>query len=260
MRRTASAIATWPPITFAQVGLSASSRSAMNTRAPELSALIIILVSAGPVISTRRSSRSGGAGATRQSAARMSAVSARKSGRSPAEIRAWRSARRRSSASRSGPNRRCRSARNASASGVRTRSRPGTARADDLDAGDAAAHGAGVPRRTVASMSPCGSSVATKISPRLVPPNGVEVDDPVVQVGQGHPDLVDLRRAARASPCPGSRSSAGRTRCRGRRRSRASSRARPRGWRPSRPVEPPWRQVAVTLVAMIRSPVSLSVV
>jgi hypothetical protein len=47
-RRTASAIVTWPPITFAQVGLSASSRSAMKTRAPELSALIIILVSAGP--------------------------------------------------------------------------------------------------------------------------------------------------------------------------------------------------------------------
>ena len=47
----------------------------MNTFAPELSALIIILVSAGPVISTRRSSRSAGAGATRQSAARTSAVS-----------------------------------------------------------------------------------------------------------------------------------------------------------------------------------------
>ena len=43
----------------------------MKTLAPELSALIIILVSAGPVISTRRSSRSGGAGATRQSAARI---------------------------------------------------------------------------------------------------------------------------------------------------------------------------------------------
>ena len=39
----------------------------MKTRAPELSALIIILGSAGPVISTRRSSRSAGAGATTQS-------------------------------------------------------------------------------------------------------------------------------------------------------------------------------------------------
>ena len=33
-RRTASASAAWPPTTFAQVGDSASSRSAMNTRAP----------------------------------------------------------------------------------------------------------------------------------------------------------------------------------------------------------------------------------
>jgi hypothetical protein len=39
----------------------------MNTFAPEFRALIIIFFSAGPVISTRRSSRSCGAGATRQS-------------------------------------------------------------------------------------------------------------------------------------------------------------------------------------------------
>ena len=39
----------------------------MKTRAPELRALIIIFGSAGPVISTRRSSRSAGAGATVQS-------------------------------------------------------------------------------------------------------------------------------------------------------------------------------------------------
>ena len=44
----------------------------MNTRAPELRALIIILGSAGPVISTRRSSRSAGAGATVQAASRIS--------------------------------------------------------------------------------------------------------------------------------------------------------------------------------------------
>ena len=56
----------------------------MNTRAPELRALIIIFGSAGPVISTRRSSRSAGAGATRQSAARTSAVATGKSGISPA--------------------------------------------------------------------------------------------------------------------------------------------------------------------------------
>ncbi len=66
----------------------------MNTDAPELRALIIIRGSAGPVISTRRSSRSAGAGATCHVAARMSAVAARKPGRSPASMRAWRSARR----------------------------------------------------------------------------------------------------------------------------------------------------------------------
>ena len=52
----------------------------MNTRAPELRALIIIFGSAGPVISTRRSSRSAGAGATVQSASRTSRVATRKSG------------------------------------------------------------------------------------------------------------------------------------------------------------------------------------
>ena len=46
----------------------------MKTRAPELRALIIILGSAGPVISTRRSSKSGGAGATVQAASRISRV------------------------------------------------------------------------------------------------------------------------------------------------------------------------------------------
>ena len=40
---------------FAQVGEFASSKSAMKTFAPELSALMIILRSTGPVISTRRS-------------------------------------------------------------------------------------------------------------------------------------------------------------------------------------------------------------
>ena len=55
-----------------QVGEFASSKSAMKQRAPELSALIIILRSTGPVISTRRSCRSAGTGATRQSASRIS--------------------------------------------------------------------------------------------------------------------------------------------------------------------------------------------
>src|ERR1700689_2589088 len=43
----------------------ASSKSASHTRAPELSALIVIFLSVGPVISTRRSTRPGAGGATR---------------------------------------------------------------------------------------------------------------------------------------------------------------------------------------------------
>ena len=50
----------WPSIKLAKKGDSASSKSAMKTFAPELSALTIILRSTGPVISTRRSSRSAG--------------------------------------------------------------------------------------------------------------------------------------------------------------------------------------------------------
>ena len=53
-----------------QVGVFESSKSAMNTLAPELSALITILRSVGPVISTRRSCRSWGTGATVQSDSR----------------------------------------------------------------------------------------------------------------------------------------------------------------------------------------------
>ena len=52
---------------FSQVGEFASSKSAMKTLAPELSALITIFRSTGPVISTRRSAISSGNGAIRQS-------------------------------------------------------------------------------------------------------------------------------------------------------------------------------------------------
>src|SRR5207302_5082305 len=79
VRRTASIRFAWPDTTFAQVGDVASSKSAMNTCAPELSALMIILRSVGPVISTRRSCRSRGAAATLQSAAQMAAVNGRQS-------------------------------------------------------------------------------------------------------------------------------------------------------------------------------------
>jgi hypothetical protein len=55
LRRTASSSVTWPPTTFDQCGVLASSRSASHTLAPEFNALIAIFGSVGPVISTRRS-------------------------------------------------------------------------------------------------------------------------------------------------------------------------------------------------------------
>jgi hypothetical protein len=61
---TASRRLIWPWMTFSQVGVFESSKSDMNTFAPELSALMIILRSTGPVISARRSCGSAGAGAT----------------------------------------------------------------------------------------------------------------------------------------------------------------------------------------------------
>ena len=86
VRSRASRRLIWPSILLCQVGELASSKSAMKTLAPLLSALITILRSTGPVISTRRSCKSPGMGATFQSAARMAAVSARKSGNLPASI------------------------------------------------------------------------------------------------------------------------------------------------------------------------------
>src|SRR5262245_18087297 len=107
---------------FSQVGEFASSKSAMKTFAPELSALITIFRSTGPVISTRRSAISSGNGATAHSPSRTGAVSARKSGTSPAFSRSSRSARRTSSSARRARNSRSRSVRNSTASGVRTSS------------------------------------------------------------------------------------------------------------------------------------------
>ena len=51
---------TWPSTTLLHVGESESSKSAMKPRAPEFSALMTILRSTGPVISTRRSLQVGG--------------------------------------------------------------------------------------------------------------------------------------------------------------------------------------------------------
>src|SRR5438270_6892764 len=52
---TASRRFSCPSSMFCQVGELESSKSAMNTLAPEFKALMIILRSTGPVISTRRS-------------------------------------------------------------------------------------------------------------------------------------------------------------------------------------------------------------
>ena len=62
---------------FRHVGAFESSKSAMKTLAPEFKALMIILRSTGPVISTRRSCRSVGIGATVHSELRTATVSAR---------------------------------------------------------------------------------------------------------------------------------------------------------------------------------------
>ena len=68
MPRAASRRLRIASMTFGQVGMLASSRSASQTFAPELSALMAIFAGvAGPVISTRRSCSAGGAGATVQS-------------------------------------------------------------------------------------------------------------------------------------------------------------------------------------------------
>src|SRR6201996_2999154 len=74
----------WPSIMFDHSGVLASSKSASQTLAPELSALIVIFLSVGPVISTRRSTRPAAGGATRQVvSSRMCAVSGRKSNIAP---------------------------------------------------------------------------------------------------------------------------------------------------------------------------------
>ena len=80
VRRMASRRLIWPSSRLFQVGVFESSKSAMKTLAPELSALMIILRSTGPVISTRRSRMSPGSGATVHSASRMCRVSLKEVG------------------------------------------------------------------------------------------------------------------------------------------------------------------------------------
>ena len=104
---------------LSHVGELESSKSAMNTRAPEFRALIIILRSGGPVISTRRSMRSLGGGATVHVPERISAVSERKSGRRPLSNFSCRMRRFRRRSMRRSRKVRTRSATKAVASGVK---------------------------------------------------------------------------------------------------------------------------------------------
>jgi hypothetical protein len=125
-RRTASMRLICPVIWFDQVGELASSKSAMNTFAPEFRALMIILRSTGPVISTLRSSRSAGSFATFQSPALTEAVSGRKSHPSAVSkpfARARRAAR---SSSTRPPKVLTSDSTKASAAGVSTVSKPGS--------------------------------------------------------------------------------------------------------------------------------------
>lgn len=94
-RSTASSRVSWPPMTLVQVGAVASSKSAIQTLAPEFRALTAIRRSGGPVISTRRSVRPGAGGATRQcgSSRRARVASGKSSGVPPAR---WPERRRRS--------------------------------------------------------------------------------------------------------------------------------------------------------------------
>src|SRR5690349_10150129 len=136
----------WPVTTLLQGGLKASSKSAMNTRAPELSALIIILRSTGPVISTRRSCRSAGAGAT----VKFSGA-ATNDGRVP-----LRSSRTASSRRRSGSSSRWRRSTNASASLVMTSPPVGSviAAVDDLRDADGLLAALALDRRDVCRLAP----------------------------------------------------------------------------------------------------------
>ena len=120
VRRTACIRFAWPSIRLAQVGHSESSKSAMKTFAPEFSALMTILRSGGPVISTRRSSRSAGIAPIFQSASRSACVSSGKSGNAPASNCRCSAARRASSSSRSCEKRSASSLTKPIASGVRT--------------------------------------------------------------------------------------------------------------------------------------------
>src|SRR6266851_5391653 len=115
----------WPSMRFVQLGVDASSKSAMKTFAPQLRALMIILRSTGPVISTRRSRRSLGSDATAQSPSRMACVALGNSGLQPPSTLACTSTRLARRRLRSAPNLRSSAATKAIASGGRIVSKPG---------------------------------------------------------------------------------------------------------------------------------------
>ena len=71
VRRIAWPMLIWPWIWLVQSGEFESSKSVMYESAPELKALMTILASTGPVISTRRRCSAGGTGAIFQSPARI---------------------------------------------------------------------------------------------------------------------------------------------------------------------------------------------
>src|ERR1700722_9608952 len=74
----------WPETMLSHSGVFASPKSASHTFAPELSALMVIFRSVGPVISTRRSTRPGAGAATRHpGSSRMAWVAGRQQLRAP---------------------------------------------------------------------------------------------------------------------------------------------------------------------------------
>ena len=114
-------------MTFSQVGELASSKSAMNTFAPELSALMTILRSDRPgdldaaIAQVGRDRRDRPRGVAHRSGLGQE-VEPR-----PRVDPACRSSRRRNNSSRRGPNWRCNVSKNSSASGVRIAPTPGEA-------------------------------------------------------------------------------------------------------------------------------------
>ena len=164
-----------PSTMLCQVGALASSKSAMNPSAPEFSALIVILRSVGPVISTQRCCMSGGDRRHGPVALADLARVGQEVEHLPRRPAARAGARApRAARSRRGPNRRWSSATNSSASGVSTSSKPG-------------------------SMAPCSSSLAWWSSGHPL----IRVELPRAgRITPGAPSRPRPRTARRAAPPP----------------------------------------------------------